>query len=499
MGAKRQSDVKNVNMLKYFLIIGYAAIVILAVAAVATVSLRMSDSAIKNKVSSLVSSLNVQMGLNMDSYLDRMETIATLAFASEETYKYDATDPDNDEYEAVITEKVISDKLFDLCVMDNFVDYGIVYRNNHVVGKMSNATVKQFGDTIFTDMEAFISRQRTNDGWAAGYKDDFKRIYYVKRIHENAVFVLSFYADELVKVFDNPETMSDISVRLLNENYAVLYSSASEETGKQIPMDIMGRITNVENATVLDDSYLVTVNSCSDSWRVVCSVPSEIILQETHRIRSFIILTALSAALLSVIIGMIFAFKLTKPVERFVTLLDSKAHNDQLTGILNKVSFEELTKNRIQNESGTVQHAMIIIDLDDFKSINDTLGHAYGDEVLAQTGSSLRAIFSTMDYIGRIGGDEFCVFVNTASPETLSYEEYIRMKCEAVRDSFRVNYDGEFEDRTISASIGYAFYNRDGSDFESLYRSADKALYDSKHKGKNICTVFTEGGGDEHE
>ena len=76
-------------MLKYFLIIGYAAIVILAVAAVATVSLRMSDSAIKNKVSSLVSSLNVQMGLNMESYLDRMETIATLAFASEETYKYD--------------------------------------------------------------------------------------------------------------------------------------------------------------------------------------------------------------------------------------------------------------------------------------------------------------------------------------------------------------------------------------------------------------------------
>ena len=140
----------------------------------------------------MASSLTVQMKLNINSYISRMETIATLAFASEEAYTYDATATDNDEYESLNTEKIISDKLYSLCIMENFVDYGIVYRNNRTVGKVSNGTVNLFGDRIFTDLSTMISRQRTSDGWGTGYNDDFKRIYYVKQIHENAILVLSF-------------------------------------------------------------------------------------------------------------------------------------------------------------------------------------------------------------------------------------------------------------------------------------------------------------------
>lgn len=493
MSSRKQIGLRNINKLKYVLIFGYAAIVIFAVMVVASLALRTSNRVLKSKASSLVSSLNVQMKLNLDGYLQRMETIATLAFATVETYTYDATDTSNDEYEAVTMEKAISDKLFGLCIMDNFVDYCIVYRNNHIVGKMSNGTVNQFGDTIFTDMESIISRQRTHDGWAAGFHDNFKRIYYVKRIHENALLVISFYTDELKNVFDNPETMNDMTIRLLNQNYDILYSSMDDdEVGEPLPADLVSRIQDKNDATILDDDYLVTVNTCGEDWYVVCSIPTDIILRELQETRLLIQLTALVAAVLAVIIGMIFAIELTRPVESFVSSLDIKAHNDQLTGILNKLSFEELTQNRLNTEIHTVPHALIVLDVDNFKGVNDTLGHAYGDEVLAKIGGTLRAVFSTEDYVGRIGGDEFCVLVNTAAPRNMDYKEFVRTKCQLVCQSFHEYYTGDDKNYKISASMGCSFFTEHGEDFQALYHAADQALYASKHRGKDTFTFAGE-------
>ncbi len=346
-----QPSLKKINQLKYSLVGGFAAIVIIAIVAVSSLAFHATDKALKNKVSSMASSLNVQMKLNMDSYLSRMETIATLAFAAEETYKYDATDPNNDEYTALKTEKEISDKLYSLCIMENFLDYGIVYRNNHTVGKISNGTLTLFGETIFEDLENMIVRPRTLDGWSVGYRDNFKRIYYVKQISDNALIVISFYTAELEKVFDNPETLSDMTVRLTDQSYNILYSSAEDEVGEPLPEDIVSRVREQGSATVLDDEYLVSINTCSDDWYVVCSVPTHIILKEKNQIRVLIYAAAAIAAIIAALLGMVLSIRLTKPVERFITSLDTKARTDQLTGILNKLSFEESTSHRLYPRS----------------------------------------------------------------------------------------------------------------------------------------------------
>lgn len=486
-------SLKNINTLKYSLIVGYAAIVLAAILGVSVLALQASDSALKSNASSLVSSLNVQMKLNMDSYLERMETIGTLAFAAEETYTYDATDPDNDEYEAINTEKAISDKLYSLCIMDNFVDYGIVYRNNHIVGKISNGTKDLFGDSIYDDLSSIVTRQRTRDGWAAGFHDNFKRIYYVKQIHENALLVISFYTAELENVFDNPETMKDMTIRLTNQDHNILYSSSDkDEIGQSLPSHILERIEGKTSATILDDNHLVTVSTCGDDWYVVCSIPTDILLQEQERIQFFVIIAAVLAAILAALLGMVLSLRLTKPVEHIVSSLDTKAHTDQLTGILNKLSFEEYTQNRLDTEIHTVPHALILIDVDNFKGVNDTLGHAYGDEVLSKIGSLLRGTFSNEDFCGRIGGDEFGVLLNTTPPEGMDYVEFVRMKCESVCEGFRRHYTGDDGTYKISASLGCALFPQHGDDFETLYKAADEALYASKHRGKDDYTIAGE-------
>lgn len=284
-------SIKKIQHIQTAMIIGYALIVILAVAVVSQLAVRKTDTVLKSKVTSLTSSLGVQMKLNLDSYISRMETIATLAFGEPSSYTYDATDPNNDEFEAINTEKLISDKLYSLCIMENFVDYGIVYRNNRTVGKISNATSSLFGENIYSELSSMITRTRTNDGWATGYGNDFRHIYYVKKVHENALIVISFYANELDSVFDNPETLSDMEIELVNQDYNILYSKSGSEVGDRLSDDIIDRIKGKGSATIMDDEYLISVNTCDD-WYVICSIPTALILSEKKRDEVFHILSS---------------------------------------------------------------------------------------------------------------------------------------------------------------------------------------------------------------
>lgn len=485
-----KSSIKSVSLLRPFIIFGYAVIIIIAITVVSQLAIRKTDTVLKNKVTSMTASLNVQMKLNINTYLQRMETIGTLVFASDEAYTYDATDESNDEYEALETEKVISDKLYSLCIMENFVDYGIVYRNNRTIGKISNGTIDQFGDTLFTDLSA-IAVSRTNDGWAAGFHGNFKRIYYVKKIHENAVLVISFYSSELEDVFDNPEKLNGMAIRLANQDSNIIYSSVADtEVGTALPKYIAPYVKSRKSATVMNDDYLVTVNGCADNWFVTCSIPTNIILHEKNEVYKYIILTAMAAALLAILIGALLSLRLTDPVKEVVTSLDSKAHIDQLTGILNKKTFEEFTEKRIQNSLATEDHALILLDLDNFKGVNDTLGHAYGDSVLANVGKILRQTFTSEDFLGRIGGDEFCVFINSTAPQPQSYEEFVKARCDELSEAFHNNYTGDDGKYKISASIGVSMFSTDISDFSTLYAASDKALYRSKKSGKDTYTFY---------
>ena len=489
---KRQRDAdmapRQVSMLKYALIVGFMMIVIAVVVAVSVLAFRKADTVLKDKVCTLTSSLNVQMQLNLKGYLDRMETIGTLAFGEEVIYTYDATDPKNDEYEAINTEKKISDKLYSLCIMENFVDYGIVYRNDHTVGKISNGTNALFGDKKFESFEAMITDQRTHDGWEAGLANNYNRIYYVKRVHENAVLVISFYAAELEDVFDNSAAMADMSIRLTDQDYSILYSSDRDEVGTPLPDPIRTRVQGQRSATVLDNDYLVTVNATAEDWYVICSIPTEVILREEKEVRLYIILVSIVAVLLAATIGAIFASRMTRPMEGLVTRLDNKARIDQLTGILNKRTFEEEAAQCLRDALPTEQHAIVFLDIDNFKGVNDTLGHAYGDKVLAKVGSILRGTFSGEDYLGRVGGDEFAVLVNTV-PEEGDYRSYITALCEALCKAFRSNYTGDDGRYKISASIGVAIFSPTLRDYAALCKAADEALYRSKGLGKDTYTI----------
>lgn len=490
MTEKHNNSDKKLSRFKFSMMFGYTAVIVVIIIFISALVLNKTDDVLKSKVSSMTGALNVQMKMNINSYLSKLETTGTLIFASDEVYTYRASDATADSYEAINTEDIISDELYNLCIMENFVDFGIVYDNNHIVGKVSNGTVNLFGDRLYTDLSAMITKKKTNDGWSAGYNGDFKRIYYVKRVNEGAVLVISFYTTELEEVFEHPGGMDDITVRLTDAHNSVIYSSQDGETGKQLPEDINERIGVQTSVTIMDDEYLITVNSCGYDWKVICSVPTQIILKEKNEVQFYIILVAVAASVLALVVSAALSQRISDPVDNMLNTLAKKASMDQLTAVFNKRSFEELVDDVLRASKETDRFGLMLIDIDDFKKVNDTLGHAAGDKVLAEVGNILRKQFRSDAYLGRLGGDEFSVLIEVPKRIT-DAEGFIKMRGDRLCEAFRSSYADNDKKYKISASIGAASAPLHGKSFAELYSIADKALYGSKKKGKDTFTLYS--------
>ncbi len=160
------------------------------------------------------------------------------------------------------------------------------------------------------------------------------------------------------------------------------------------------------------------------------------------------------------------------------------SQTDQLTNCFNKVTTETLSKKAI-NDFPNNNHALFIIDVDNFKAINDNLGHHFGDIVLTDISNKLRSHFRDGDIIGRIGGDEFVVFLKNIRDINI-----IKSKAESIAKTFQNTYSGDNYDYKISGSIGIALYPTHSTNFEELYKCADKALYQSKKRGKDCFTFY---------
>ncbi len=163
-------------------------------------------------------------------------------------------------------------------------------------------------------------------------------------------------------------------------------------------------------------------------------------------------------------------------------LLEQKAERDSLTDLYNKAKMRKLVEKHIRRAGEHDEGAFLIIDIDDFKSINDTYGHLYGDEVLIKIANVLLISTGMEDYAGRIGGDEFCVFCRGENAGQHAMETAERIS----RMADRIQLSG----RRVTLSMGISQYPADASTYEDLYQKADQALYRVKHSGKNAFSVY---------
>lgn len=161
---------------------------------------------------------------------------------------------------------------------------------------------------------------------------------------------------------------------------------------------------------------------------------------------------------------------------------------DPMTKLYNKVSAEKQITACLEEVTETLFGAMLVIDIDDFKLINDRKGHFAGDQVIKCIADKLRDTFRSSDVLGRFGGDEFIVFIKNIYSEKIVIEKTARL-CNAVREAYDLKVDGF----TVSLSVGIAFASDSTITYQQLFKRADQALYLAKSNGKNHFEIYNYG------
>lgn len=164
--------------------------------------------------------------------------------------------------------------------------------------------------------------------------------------------------------------------------------------------------------------------------------------------------------------------------------IQSKSQKDALTGLWNRAYAEKIVNEKIAaGDNG----AVFMMDMDNFKAINDNYGHLEGDKALKMFAETLEAFAEEGDVLCRIGGDEFVIYVS-GNPN----EEILRKRAKNIIDDMARKLDEAKYETNSSVSVGIAVKGTDGDDFKTLYNAADKALYFVKLNGKNMYHFYSD-------
>ncbi len=172
-------------------------------------------------------------------------------------------------------------------------------------------------------------------------------------------------------------------------------------------------------------------------------------------------------------------------------LINAGIDKDPITGIYSKSAFYNNVTAMLRSASDSDLFAIYIIDIDNFRTVNDDLGHTTGDQVLADVAKKLCIVFSERDFVGRIGGDEFAAFLQLSAKARNVGMNIIESKARAICEQIRGSYTSKNKQVSISASVGVSIYPYSGRDYNTLFRSAGKALSHVKDGSKDGYEVYS--------
>ena len=273
-----------------------------------------------------------------------------------------------------------------------------------------------------------------------------------------------------------PELIRKIEIKPSERNLS------HEELHEQAVKNMFGNGYLIYKMRV-NDNCLITIKAISDEIKQEVDLNAEILGRNLDRLRIFILILLVINALST--IGLKEFRDVTKSYnkmyemgERQNRILLKNAEYDALTGILNRRAYEQICSSSAKQK---ISIALLLIDMDNFKHINDTYGHTGGDSALKALASILRDTFRNEDYVCRIGGDEFAAVLVNFKPEGF---KIVQEKIASVNE--RLSQIEGLAD--VSVSVGIAFSSTGYT--EELYKKADKALYSIKESGKKGCQIF---------
>ncbi|MEG1549387.1 MAG: EAL domain-containing protein [Ruthenibacterium sp.] len=337
--------------------------------------------------------------------------------------------------------------------------YAAMVGNQHIIiGELNNITMRKELDSEL---------QKYKESWLIG-KRETRTVLIVddaainrnilKKILKDFLFLEAENGAEAIEILQNKSNQIDLI--LLDINMPVMNGKEFLHYKKSVP-ELDGipviMITADDSTAQQIDTFALGAND----YIVKPFIPEVITRRVTNVLES--------------------NYRFREMVQEYNTL-SQQVKTDLMTGLINRASVENMMIQRLK--SADTPYAMMMLDVDNFKKINDTRGHDYGDKVLCAIAAKLRSFFRKADILARMGGDEFAVFIENISDTSWIEKKAIRL-CEAIS---AIVINGE--KTQITCSAGIAVSSVQVRSFAELYQNADKALYNAKCRGRNTVSVY---------
>ena len=251
-----------------------------------------------------------------------------------------------------------------------------------------------------------------------------------------------------------------------------------KDTFEQVRRKLVSYIDEPESVDALND-FMLKVRDGNEGFSVEFAGPS---MQDINHLVQYHITTHIHYKhnRQKIVVGVI----RINDVESQLSYYELPEGRDPFTGVLNKKACQAYVQEILKKDPQS-KHYMVMMDLDNFKSINDNFGHLYGDKVIMKMASIVNSAVSGRGVVGRFGGDEFFIFTNGIDDEL-----NIRSILTHLRGMLRTEFEREFGSNGLTASMGISLYPDDGDNYSELFKKADHCLYIAKEKGKNRFIIY---------
>ena len=362
------------------------------------------------------------------------------------------------EFKAFMSGKIngVSRRIFRLKRNTNEYRYNVVklcHEDNALKDKgYRDIEIIDIEDTVLLNEKIVsdLEKMRLLFGMTDEYMFNYNKVTNVLKI---------FHYDELKRVIDYNMDIDEWSDEMLQKRYV-----ADSERG-------------------LFKAFIIALKDYNQSisTKINCSIRTHGNIIETLRFTGIYYNSGIEGE--GEIIGRILSDGATARSNEALELMDELQY-DSLTKVYNKKAITEYAINTLK-ENKRNRTIIVILDVDHFKSVNDTYGHMYGDKILARVGQRLKEVVGEDGVVGRIGGDEFMIVLNGVNDDQM-----LRGVLRAMRTQIKWEFSEEFTDFMITCSIGASIYPNNGTGFEELFKKADHCLYIAKEKGRDRYVFF---------
>ncbi|PXV91810.1 diguanylate cyclase (GGDEF)-like protein [Lachnotalea glycerini] len=388
----------------------------------------------------------------------------TLQFGNQSFYTLIGNDLFYSIYKVVLPNdrNRLSECIEDIAQVKNIIDvFSILYRDNEYHHMLLNFTYMNQNRLIKIEFQ-YLSDI---------IEEHFKLEYEIKKYR--TLFTLD--GDNIFEY--NPET-NYFQFYWINDSQNIIRYNGDFADWKQKTIN-----SNLISKVDLDDfmEFCVSIENCKDSfeYQIATSILTDGEIFESTKIKG---LTIKNEQDKKIVIGVWVLYNTIyqNKENRFADHL----YKDELTGLLNKYEITKYAQNSLKNKPNYTVY-LLILDLDNFKQCNDTFGHLFGDDILKAVSTIIKNTIQKHGVVGRIGGDEFLIFL-----ENVETEKLLRNMLRSIRANIQWLYREKLSTFQLGCSMGVSCYPKDAKDYEQLFKLADYSLYIAKNKGKSRYIIY---------